>query len=105
MNVVLNRTGSDMKGNKEYTKEKPAKKDHSGKEGNQFLVLHNDDHNTFEYVINCLIEVCGHDAMQAEQCTYLVHFKGSCDVLKGGYSHLVPYRNSLAGKDLKVTIE
>jgi len=71
----------------------------------KFLVLHNDDYHTFDYVIRSLIEVCDHDPRQAEQCTYLVHYKGSCDVLKGGYRQLVPYREGLSSRDLKVTIE
>ncbi len=70
-----------------------------------FLVLHNDDYHTFEYVIRCLIDICGHDSLQAEQCTYMVHFKGSCDVLKGSFRYLVPYCKAMAKKELKVTIE
>ena len=31
------------------------------------LVLYNDDHNTFDFVILSLIEVCKHDLIQAEQ--------------------------------------
>lgn len=92
-------------GSKIFTKEKPGKKETSGKDGIHFLVLHNDDYHTFEYVIKCLMEICGHDIVQAEQCTYLVHFRGSCDVLKGRYRQLLSYKNALADKDLKVTIE
>ena len=47
-----------------------------------FLTLHDDDLHTFEYVIESLIEVCNHDMEQAEQCTYLVHYKGKCEVKK-----------------------
>lgn len=39
------------------------------------LVLHNDDVNTFDFVIECLIEICKHTPEQAEQCTLLVHYK------------------------------
>ena len=70
-----------------------------------YLVLHNDDVHTFDYVIACLIDICGHDTVQAEQCTYLVHYKGSCDIMKGGYKQLVPFRKALAAKELKVTID
>ena len=41
------------------------------------IVLFNDNHNTFDHVIDCLMEVCGHDALQAEQCAMIVHFKGN----------------------------
>ena len=40
------------------------------------LVLHNDDVNTFDFVIDCLIEICKHTLEQAEQCTILIHYKG-----------------------------
>jgi len=54
------------------------------------LVLYNDDVNTFEHVINTLIAVCDHTAEQAEQCAYLVHFKGKCTVKTGSYAYLEP---------------
>ncbi len=47
------------------------------------LVLYNDDFNTFGHVIDTLIKVCDHDAIQAEQCAMLVHFKGKCTVKTG----------------------
>ena len=40
---------------------------------NHEIVLHNDDVNTFDHVINTLIRVCKHDELQAEQCALLVH--------------------------------
>jgi ATP-dependent Clp protease adaptor protein ClpS len=51
------------------------------------------------------MDICGHDLVQAEQCTQIVHFKGSCDVLKGGYRELLPYRQAMIAKELKVTID
>jgi len=47
------------------------------------LILYNDDINTFDHVIKSLVEVCGHDPVQAEQCALIVHFKGSCEVKTG----------------------
>lgn len=91
--------------NRLVTKERPGKKQDTGEGKMNFLVLHNDDYHTFEYVIKCLVEICGHDSHQAEQCTYLVHFKGSCDILKGSVHHLVPYYKAMAEKELTVTIE
>lgn len=52
------------------------------------LVLFNDHVNTFDYVIEMLIKVCNHDVLQAEQCAYLVHYKGKCVVKKGNYQEL-----------------
>ena len=54
------------------------------------IVLYNDDVNTFDFVINSLIQVCDHTTEQAEQCTYLVHFKGKCTVKTGELNDLKP---------------
>jgi ATP-dependent Clp protease adaptor protein ClpS len=47
------------------------------------LILYNDDVNTFDHVIKSLVEICGHDPVQAEQCATIVHFKGSCEIKCG----------------------
>ncbi|MCF6223677.1 MAG: ATP-dependent Clp protease adaptor ClpS [Flavobacteriaceae bacterium] len=52
------------------------------------IVLFNDDVNTFEFVINSLIDICDHTLEQAEQCTFLVHYKGKCAVKTGEYDSL-----------------
>jgi len=70
-----------------------------------FLILHNDDVHTFDYVIESLVKVCRHDVVQAEQCTYIVHYKGKCDVLKGAHEYLLPHKEGLALRGLTVTIE
>ena len=54
------------------------------------IVLHNDDVNTFDFVIDSLIDVCDHTLEQAEQCTILVHYKGKCTVKSGAYKDLEP---------------
>lgn len=71
----------------------------------KFLILHNDDVHTFDYVINALIEVCGHDPEQATQCTFLVHYKGKCDVKKGAFEKLKPLKNELINRELNATID
>jgi len=73
-------------------------------EENKDLILYNDDHNTFDFVIDALVEVCGHDLLQAEQCTYLVHYKGRCAVKKGSYSDLKPLCTALHDRDLTAEI-
>jgi ATP-dependent Clp protease adaptor protein ClpS len=52
------------------------------------IILFNDDIHTFDYVIDSLIDTCDHTLVQAEQCTYLVHFKGKCAVKTGEYEEL-----------------
>jgi ATP-dependent Clp protease adaptor protein ClpS len=69
------------------------------------LILHNDDYHTFDYVIESLIEICELDTIQATQCTYLIHYKGKCDVKKGSRSYLLPMRRALASRDLKAVIK
>ncbi|HEX2969645.1 MAG TPA: ATP-dependent Clp protease adaptor ClpS [Bacteroidales bacterium] len=64
------------------------------------LVLYNDEVNTFDHVIKSLVEVCGHDPVQAEQCAMLVHFKGSCEVRIGLSSTLLRMSRELNLKGL-----
>ena len=68
------------------------------------LVVYNDDFNTFEHVIQTLIKVCKHDAHQAEQCTWLVHYKGKCAVKKGIYQELKPMREGITDAGIKAAI-
>ncbi len=79
-------------------------KDTVGK-GVKNLILHNDEVHTFEFVIECLIEICKHTTEQAEQCTYLVHYKGRCGVKSGSFEYLRPMKNALIDKELNATIE
>jgi ATP-dependent Clp protease adaptor protein ClpS len=72
---------------------------------NNFLTLHNDDVHTFDFVIETLMDVCNHDEVQAEQCAYIVHYKGKCDVKKGPVDHLRPMKSKLTDKGLLATIE
>ena len=61
------------------------------KEVNQHeIVLFNDDVNSFDFVIDSLIDVCEHTLEQAEQCTILVHYKGKCTVKSGEFKDLEP---------------
>ena len=68
------------------------------------LVVFNDDFNTFDHVINTLIKVCKHSVEQAEQCTWIIHFRGKCTVKKGTFNQLRPMRDSIcdAGIDAKI---
>jgi len=71
----------------------------------RLIVLHNDEVNTFDHVINSLIQVCRHDSIQAEQCAYITHYKGKCDVKSGSYSELSPIKLALLERGLQVTID
>ena len=52
------------------------------------IVLFNDEVNTFDHVIETLVDVCKHTYEQAEQCSLLVHYKGKCTVKTGVYEEL-----------------
>lgn len=68
------------------------------------LIIYNDDYNTFDHVINTLIKVVGHSPQQAEQCTYIIHYKGKCAVKKGSLKELKPMKEAIceAGITAKV---
>ncbi|KPM30662.1 ATP-dependent Clp protease adapter protein ClpS [Croceitalea dokdonensis DOKDO 023] len=54
------------------------------------IILFNDNVNTFDHVINTLMDVCEHSPEQAEQCSLIVHYKGKCTVKTGEYDDLKP---------------
>lgn len=64
------------------------------------ITLFNDNVNTFEWVIECLMTYCGHDLIQAEQCAYIVHYTGKCIVKKGSLKKLKPICETLLEKGL-----
>lgn len=72
---------------------------------NKFLVLHNDDVHTFDYVADALVEICEHSYEQATQCTLITHYKGKCEVKKGVFRSLKPLKEALLKKELNATIE
>ena len=69
------------------------------------LILHNDDHNTFDFVIETLIEVCDHDPVTAEQLTLIVHYKGKCTVRSGDLEELTPMSREMSDRGLTVSIK
>ena len=69
------------------------------------LILHNDDVNTFDFVIDTLVDICSHNPLQAEQCAFIVHYKGKCGVKKGTYDTLKPMCQTLLSKGLSATID
>lgn len=68
------------------------------------IVLFNDDVNTFDHVIDSLVEICEHTLEQAEQCALLVHYKGKCTVKTGEYKDLKPRCSKLLNKGLSAEI-
>lgn len=73
--------------------------------GTYNIVLYNDDVNTFDWVIDSLVELCDHTSEQAEQCALLVHFKGKCQVKSGSYNELKPICEALLDRGLSAKLE
>lgn len=69
------------------------------------LVLHNDDYNTFDWVIETLVEVCKHNTEQAEQCAYIVHYRGKCQVKHGAEDEMNRLHAALVQRGLTATVE
>lgn len=74
-------------------------------EPSKSIVLWNDDHNTFDHVILCLVKHCGHSMVQAEQCAFIVHNNGKCSIKQGDMDKLKPIKDILQEEGLTVTIE
>jgi len=69
------------------------------------LIVWNDEVNTFEWVIDTLMEICGHSHEQAEQCAYIIHLHGKYAVKQGGYEKLKPMREAIIDRGINATIE
>ena len=74
----------------ELVKVKVEKKNKKKLDKSYEIILFNDDVNTFDYVINKLVTICGQTMEQAEQCTYIVHYSGKCSVKTGTFEELKP---------------
>lgn len=69
------------------------------------LIVYNDDYNTFDWVIQCFMEVCNHTQEQSEQLSILVHFKGKATVKTGTFVVLKPMKDALIDRGLSAVIE
>ncbi|NCI46499.1 ATP-dependent Clp protease adaptor ClpS [Sediminibacterium soli] len=69
------------------------------------LIVWNDEVNTFEWVIETLVHICGHTTEQAEQCAMLIHTQGKYAVKKGDYDTLKPMRDAITDRGIGATIE
>lgn len=69
------------------------------------IILYNDDFNTFDHVIETLMELCDHSNIQAEQCAWIIHNNGKCDVKRGSYTDLEPICTALLERGLTAEIE
>ena len=71
---------------------------------NKDLIVYNDDFNTFDHVIETLVKVCEHEIIQAEQCTWIIHYNGKCSVKKGSMEELTPMRRAMSERGIDAKI-
>ncbi|GEM_PF-38421 len=69
------------------------------------LIIWNDEVNTFDWVIQALMEVCGHSQEQAEQCAIIIDSKGKYAVKEGDYDTLKPMCDAITERGINATIE
>ena len=69
------------------------------------LIVWNDEVNTFEWVIETLIEICHHSPEQAEQCAMIIHTQGKYAVKQGSYEELKPMCDAITDRGIGATIE
>jgi ATP-dependent Clp protease adaptor protein ClpS len=69
------------------------------------LIVFNDDVNSFEWVIECFMEVLGHSSEQAEQLSLIIHYKGKATVKSGARAELIPYCEALLERGLSAEVE
>lgn len=69
------------------------------------LIVWNDEVNTFEWVIETLMEICKHSYEQAEQCAYIIHYKGKYSVREGRYEDLKPMCDAITERGINATVE
>lgn len=83
----------------EEVKEKQADTDNSSR-----IIVYNDDVNTFDWVIDSFVKVCNHSAQQAEQLSYMIHFKGKAIVKTGPRKELKPMKEALIERGLSAVL-
>lgn len=69
------------------------------------IIIYNDDVNTFEWVIETLVEVCKHSREQAEQCAYIIHHRGKYAVKHGAIKTLKPMKDAITERGIQAIIE
>lgn len=69
------------------------------------LIVYNDDVNTFDHVIESLVRVCKHQMEQAEQCTWIIHHNGKCQVKRGDFEKLAPMCTALLDRGISAEIQ
>ena len=70
-----------------------------------YLIVYKDDVNSFDWVIQCFMEILEHSSEQAEQLGMIIHFKGKATVKTGSFDVLRPLCEGLLDRGLSAVIE
>jgi len=68
------------------------------------VIIHNDNVNTFDHVIDCLIDICGHNSLQAQQCALITHSKGKCSVFIDSFTACTEIRKYLTDEHISTSL-
>lgn len=69
------------------------------------VVIYNDDINSYDYITACLIRMCKHDPIQAEQCAVVAHNIGKCAVKSGNYLDMYDLKSTFDDLDINCELE
>ena len=69
------------------------------------LIIHNDDHHSFDFVIDALMNICELDLEESVQCTYIIHHRGKCVVKEGSEDKLKPMKKTLVDRGLRASLD
>ena len=69
------------------------------------LILWNDETNTFDHGINCLVKHLQYTEKEAEEIAWKVHNNGKCPVLEGTFTEVEVFRKILKAEGLTVSVE
>ena len=69
------------------------------------VTLYNDDVLSYDYIIGCLIKICGHTPIQAEQCAIIAHNKGKVDIASGSFDRMYEILETLDYVKVEASIE
>jgi ATP-dependent Clp protease adaptor protein ClpS len=69
------------------------------------LILWNDDVNTFDHVIFCMMKYLDYTENQSEKIAWKVHNDGKCAILEGSFTEVEVYRKILQQEGLTVIVE
>lgn len=69
------------------------------------VVLYNDNKNTFDHVIDSIMNVCGYNYLQAVQCAILVHQAKQCSIFEDNSNECEDVARLLTREGLKVIVK